>query len=90
MTDPHMRILRRVARQRRVELEAHDAAHDTAGTEGRHQRLHLQQSATRATERVAEAQARRRGPTGARPPAQTRQPVIQHTGIECRRPKRRQ
>ena len=60
MTDPHMRILRRVARQRRVELEAHDAAHDSAGTEGRHQRLHLQQSATRATERVAEAQARRR------------------------------
>ena len=62
MTDAHIRILRRVARQRRLELDAHDASRDTAGTAARRRRLHLQQSATRATERVAEAQARRRWP----------------------------
>ena len=56
MTDAHIRILRRVARQRRLELDADETAGKGAGR----RRQHLQQSATRATERVAEAQARRR------------------------------
>ena len=62
MSDAHIRILRRVARQRQLELDAHDAAYHTGNSHRGRRRQHLEQWATRATERVAEAQARRRYP----------------------------
>jgi hypothetical protein len=60
VTDAHIRILRRVARQRRLELDDHDAADHKGETEAGGRRRDLQQSVTRTAERVAEAQARRR------------------------------
>lgn len=83
MTDAHIRILRRVARQRRLELDAHDTAERAA----RGRRQHLQQSATRATERVAEAQARRRWPGRFASPEHTREAVARDAEIKRERPK---
>lgn len=82
MSDAHIRILRRVARQRQLELDAHDAAEPTAKSHAGRRRQDLQQWATRATERVAEAQARRRYPDRIASPEHTRENVIQHIEIK--------
>jgi len=62
VSDAHLRILGRVAQQRRIALDDHDTADHTAETHAGRRRQRLQQSATRATDRVAEAEARRRHP----------------------------
>jgi hypothetical protein len=61
MTDVHMRILRRVARQTQRELEAHDESENAGGTAAAGRRRHLERAATRTRARVAGAQAQRRG-----------------------------
>jgi hypothetical protein len=57
MSDPHIRILRHVARHRQRDLDAADHLGDPASTA---RRQDLAQTATRTRARVAAAQARRR------------------------------
>lgn len=74
----HIRILRRVARRRRLALDARDVA----GTEDGRRERHLHQSATGATERVAEVQARRRRPRLDRASATARDAAYRHAQIK--------
>jgi hypothetical protein len=59
MSDAHMRILRLVARQRRADLDEHDAA-DHPGHAAASRRRLLDLAAAKTGAQVAQAQARRR------------------------------
>ena len=54
VTDAHIRILRRVARQRRLELDGHDAADHTGETEAGRRRKAREARPRRNAEREAE------------------------------------
>jgi hypothetical protein len=77
VSDAHIRILRRVARQRRLELDDHDAVDHRRVMEAGRRRRHLEHSATRTTERLAEAQARRRYRDRSASPEQSQRAAIQ-------------
>ena len=60
MSDPHIRILRQVARHRQRDLDDHDDADHLGDPASTARRQDLAQTATRTRARVAAAQARRR------------------------------
>jgi hypothetical protein len=62
MTDPHIRILQLIARQRQRELRNHDAVEHNRDAVSTDRRQDLERAATRTSARVADAQARRRPP----------------------------
>ena len=59
MTDSHLRILRLVAKKRQQDVDDHDRADHTGRTAAAGHRQLLKRIATRTTDRVAEAEARR-------------------------------
>ena len=59
MTDSHLRILRLVAQKRQQDVDDHDGGDHTGQTAAAGQRRRLKRFATRARDRVAEAEARR-------------------------------
>lgn len=60
MSDPHIRILRQVARQRQRDLDDRDAADHLGDPASTARRQDLARTATRTRARVAASQARRR------------------------------
>ena len=70
MTDLHVRVLRRVARQARARLAAHRAAAAAPSTDaGREAGRHLEQAATAADAQLSRSMERRRRPASAEPSA---------------------
>lgn len=59
MTDVHIRLLKRIARQQQRALDDHDACDQTAGPASTQRRQHLQELATRADTRATHAQTQR-------------------------------
>ncbi len=59
MTDPHIRILRLVARHAQRELDEHHSIDHTRHTASIPRREHLERAATRTRARVADANERR-------------------------------
>jgi hypothetical protein len=66
MSDLHLRILRMLAKQRRRELDDHDAADHTGDAASPGRRRELKRAAAQAKANVAAAEARRRYPRPAR------------------------
>ena len=66
MSDPHIRILRQVARERQRDLDHHDAVDHAGDTVSTGRRQDLARIATQTRAQVAAAEARRRyhGPAG--------------------------